>query len=119
MMERPAKSKVLDLAHKMIQVNQRRYNDFRRLEHEIQSLYVDFFVNANGVEYLLESICDDFALQLTSHPDITDHHVEKTISYLDIVKMYHQQKLALQQVINNWRNYNLAKPSDHAKNILL
>lgn len=109
MMERPAKSKVLDLAQKMIQVNQRRYNDCRRLEHEIQSLYVDFFVNANGVEYLLESICDDFALQLTSHPDITDHHVEKTISYLDIVKMYLKKFEIAQKLTNSeddWKKIN-------------
>lgn len=42
---------------------------------------------------------------------------------MDSDMLSYEQKLALQQVINTWRNtwrnYNLAKPSEHAKDILL
>lgn len=38
---------------------------------------------------------------------------------MDSDMLSYEQKLALQQVINNWCNYHLTKPSDHAKDILL
>ena len=43
--------------------------------------------------------------------------VDKSTSFLR--QYLNEQKLALQQVINNWRNYHLTKHSDHAKDILL
>lgn len=71
---------------------------------------------------------------IETHP--TAFHIHDAIHYMELTAagqcydglsdlimdsdtLSYEQKLALQQVINNWRNYNLAKPSDHAKDILL
>lgn len=71
---------------------------------------------------------------IETHP--TAFHIHDAIHYMELTAadqcynelsdlimdsdtLSYEQKLALQQVINNWRNYHLTKPSDHAKDILL
>ena len=83
---------------------------------------------------------DELEVANHSEPLIETHltafHIHNAIHYMeltaagqcynelyDLIKdsdtLSYEQKLALQQVINNWRNYHLTKPSDHAKDILL
>lgn len=67
---------------------------------------------------------------------LTAFHIHDAIHYMELTTagqcydelsdlimesdtLSYEQKLALQQIINNWRNYHLTKPSDHAKDILL
>lgn len=101
-----------------------------------------------NIDYLLEKQVDNVFTYPKDELEVADHsepliethlmafHIHDAIHYMeltaagqcydelsDLIKdsdiLSYEQKLVLQQVINNWRNYNLAKPSDHAKNILL
>lgn len=101
-----------------------------------------------NIDYLLEKQVDNVFTYPKDELEVADHsepliethlmafHIHDAIHYMeltaagqchdelsDLIKdsdtLSYEQKLVLQQVINNWRNYNLAKPSDHAKDILL
>lgn len=101
-----------------------------------------------NIDYLLEKQVDNVFTYPKDELEVADHsepliethlmafHIHDAIHYMeltaagqcydelsDLIKdsdtLSYEQKLVLQQVINNWRNYHLTKPSDHAKDILL
>ena len=104
-------------------------------------------LNTNINDLLEKQVDNVFAypkdeLEIADHSEpliethLTAFHIHDAIHYMELTAagqcydeltdlimdsdiLSYEQKLALQQVINNWRNYHLTKPSDHAKDILL